>query len=105
MSVLSWSTLIWLICLLALFSINALAGVCWERKFIGHVQGRYGPMHHGFHGLLQLPADMLKMITKEDIVPTDADPWLFQLAPVLALVPALTAFVALTFRPGFALST
>jgi NADH-quinone oxidoreductase subunit H len=102
-SALSLHTLIWLIGLLALFSLNALVGVYWERKVIGHVQGRHGPLHHGWHGLLQLPADMVKMISKEDIVPTDADPWLFQLAPMMALVPALTAFVALTFQPGAAL--
>ena len=103
MNPLTFSTLVWLIGLLVLFSLNALLGVYWERKFIGHLQGRRGPLHHGWHGLLQLPADMVKMISKEDVVPTDADPWLFQLAPILALVPALTVFIAITFQPGAAL--
>lgn len=96
-------TVMWLIGLLALFALNALVGVYWERKFIGHLQGRRGPLHHGWHGILQLPADMVKMISKEDILPDNADKWLFRLGPVAALVPAFTAFAALTFWPGGAL--
>jgi NADH-quinone oxidoreductase subunit H len=96
-------TLLWLVGLLLLIAVVTVMGVWWERKFIGHLQGRRGPLHHGFHGLLQLPADMVKMISKEDIVPDGADPWLFQLGPILAVVPAVAAMAALTFAPGFAL--
>jgi len=96
-------TVLWLIGLLVLIAVVTVMGVWWERKFIGHLQRRRGPLHHGFHGLLQLPADMVKMISKEDIVPDAADPWLFQIGPILAVVPAIAAMAAITFWPGFAL--
>jgi NADH-quinone oxidoreductase subunit H len=96
-------TVLWLIGLLVLIAVVTVMGVWWERKFIGHLQRRRGPLHHGFHGLLQLPADMVKMISKEDIVPDAADPWLFQIGPILAVVPAVAAMAAIVFWPGFGL--
>ena len=84
-------TILWLVGLLLLIAVVTVMGVWWERKFIGHLQRRRGPLHVGFHGLLQLPADMVKMISKEDIVPSGADPWLFQLGPILAVMPAIAA--------------
>jgi NADH-quinone oxidoreductase subunit H len=96
-------TLLWLIGLLLLIAVVTIMGVWWERKFIGHLQARRGPLHHGFHGLLQLPADMVKMIAKEDIVPDGADPWLFQIGPILAVVPAIAAMGGIAFWRGFAL--
>ena len=95
--------LAWLIGLLLLIAVVTVMGVWWERKFIGHLQRRRGPLHHGFHGLLQLPADMVKMISKEDIVPDAADPWLFQIGPLMVVVPAIAAMGALIFWPGFGL--
>jgi NADH-quinone oxidoreductase subunit H len=96
-------TLLWLIGLLLLIAVVTVMGVWWERKFIGHLQRRRGPLHNGFHGLLQLPADMVKMIAKEDIVPDAADPWLFQIGPLMVVVPAIAAMGALVFWPGFGL--
>lgn len=96
-------TILWLVGLLLLIAVVTVMGVWWERKFIGHLQRRRGPLHHGFHGLLQLPADMVKMISKEDIVPAGADPWLFQIGPILAVMPAIAAMAALVFWPGFGL--
>jgi NADH-quinone oxidoreductase subunit H len=96
-------TVLWLVGLLLLIAVVTVMGVWWERKFIGHLQRRRGPLHHGFHGLLQLPADMVKMISKEDIVPAGADPWLFQIGPILAVVPAIAAMGAMVFWPGFGL--
>ena len=96
-------TIMWLVGLLLLIAVVTVMGVWWERKFIGHLQRRRGPLHNGFHGLLQLPADMVKMISKEDIVPSGADPWLFQLGPILAVMPAIAAMSALVFCPGFGL--
>jgi NADH-quinone oxidoreductase subunit H len=96
-------TVVWLVGLLLLIALVTVFGVWWERKFIGHLQRRHGPLHHGFHGLLQLPADMVKMIAKENIVPDAADPWLFEIGPMLAVMPAIAAMGALTFAPGFAL--
>jgi NADH-quinone oxidoreductase subunit H len=96
-------TVLWLVGLLLLIAAVTVMGVWWERKFIGHLQRRRGPLHVGFHGLLQLPADMVKMISKEDIVPSGADPWLFQLGPILAVTPAIASMSALVFWPGFGL--
>jgi NADH-quinone oxidoreductase subunit H len=96
-------TVLWCVGLLLLIAVVTVIGVWWERKFIGHLQRRRGPLHTGFHGLLQLPADMVKMLGKEDIVPDSADPWLFQLGPILAVVPAIAMMGALAFAPGFAL--
>ena len=68
-----------------------------ERKIAGHIQQRLGPMRVGWHGLLQPVADGIKLFTKEDHIPTDADRFLFTLAPILALVPPFAVFVAIPF--------
>ena len=71
--------------------------VLLERKVIAWVQSRLGPMRVGPYGLLQPVADIVKLILKEDITPIRADKWLFTLAPILALVPALIAFAVIPF--------
>src|SRR3989344_1335541 len=63
-----------------------------ERKFVGRIQNRYGPNRVGFWGLLQPLADGVKMLTKEDIIPLNADPIVHFLAPVLIVIPALLVF-------------
>ncbi len=68
-----------------------------ERKIAGHIQQRLGPMRVGWHGLLQPVADGIKLLTKEDIIPTEADRFLFKLAPIIALVPPFAVFVAIPF--------
>ena len=68
-----------------------------ERKIAGHIQQRLGPMRVGWHGLLQPLADGIKLLTKEDHIPTDADRFLFSLAPIIALVPPFAVFVAIPF--------
>ncbi|MFW5636242.1 MAG: NADH-quinone oxidoreductase subunit NuoH [Thermodesulfobacteriota bacterium] len=70
-----------------------------ERKFLGRLQVRYGPNRAGKFGLLQPIADSIKMITKEDIVPTAADPVLFMLAPAVVAVTALLMFAVVPFGP------
>ncbi len=74
--------------------------VLLERKVIAWVQVRLGPMRVGPHGLLQPIADALKLIIKEDITPARADKWVFTLAPVLAMVPALITFAVIPFGPA-----
>nr|HPK71292.1 NADH-quinone oxidoreductase subunit H [Vicinamibacterales bacterium] len=76
--------------------------VLLERKVQAWVQVRYGPMRVGYHGLLQTVADVLKLFLKEDITPARADRWLFTIAPLMALVPALIALAgpALFRRPS-----
>lgn len=79
-------------------SLVAVVGIWGERKVAGRMQSRCGPMRvGGWHGWSQSVADGIKLLTKEDIVPAGADGPLFRLAPYLAFVPALAAFVALPF--------
>ena len=58
-----------------------------ERKIGGHIQLRRGPLHVGPHGALQSPADVLKLLTKEDLTPAAADRRVFPIAPYLVFVP------------------
>lgn len=68
-----------------------------ERKIAAHIQQRPGPMRVGWHGLLQPLADAIKLLAKEDHIPSDADRLLFRMAPVVALVPPFVVFVAIPF--------
>jgi NADH-quinone oxidoreductase subunit H len=69
-----------------------------ELKIMAHMQHRLGPMYAGrFHGVGQPIADGIKLIQKEDVIPTAADGWIFTLAPVVVLVPYIALFVVLPF--------
>ena len=68
-----------------------------ERKVIAWVQVRLGPMRVGPYGTLQPIADAIKLLLKEDITPARADKWVFTLAPIVAMVPALIAFAVIPF--------
>ncbi|RLJ71488.1 NADH dehydrogenase subunit H [Hydrogenivirga caldilitoris] len=74
-----------------------------ERKVAAHIQRRPGPMVVGWHGLLQPLADGLKLITKEDLFPRYGNKFLYNLAIVLALVPATLVFAVVPFGPEFEL--
>ncbi len=91
----------WLSALVAAASIvGAFAGLfavtTWiERKGLARIQNRLGPNRVGPYGLLQPIADGLKMLTKEDIVPRGADPWIHFLAPIMKVVPILLAYAVI----------
>ena len=76
----------------------------WERKLLGFMQVRHGPNRTGPWGLLQPIADAVKLLTKEIIQPTAAAKGLFFLGPLMAIMPALAAWVVIPFGPETALS-
>ena len=85
----------------ALISVIAMFSVWLERKVAGHIQCRYGPMRVGWHGWLQPIADGVKLLLKEDLVPTGADRVLYVLAPALVLASMLGAMAIYPLAPGF----
>jgi len=79
-----------------------VAYLTWlERKVVADIQVRLGPMRVGYHGLLQPIADGIKLLFKEDIVPTHADRAIYVLAPAIAIVPAFLSFAVIPFGPKF----
>lgn len=79
--------------------VLAMFAIWWERKVAGRIQSRHGPNRVGPIGLLQSLADGIKLLTKEDLIPGDADKLLFRIAPYLVFAPVFTAFLALPFGP------
>ncbi|MFQ6110722.1 MAG: NADH-quinone oxidoreductase subunit NuoH [Nitrospinota bacterium] len=72
-----------------------------ERKIIGHIQVRLGPMRVGWHGLLQPIADGVKLFMKEDIIPTAADKWVFIISPIIVLMPAFVVYSVIPVTDRF----
>jgi NADH-quinone oxidoreductase subunit H len=80
--------------------MGSLAYLTWlERKVMARVQMRPGPTRVGPFGLLQPLADGLKFLFKEDVIPPQANRFLYVLAPIIALIPALLSFSVIPFGP------
>jgi NADH-quinone oxidoreductase subunit H len=82
---------------LAVFPLVAGYIVLAERKVLADYQVRLGPMRVGPHGLLQPIADVLKLLLKEDIIPTDADTAIFWFAPCISMITGMAGFMVLPF--------
>jgi NADH-quinone oxidoreductase subunit H len=92
-----WRAILYLIGILIFAAANAAyLGWC-ERKGAGHVQRRVGPKEAGWFGLLQPLADGAKLLSKQLLVPKGVDGILFRIAPVLAMIPAITSMVVIPF--------
>jgi len=81
--------------------ISVMAMVWFERKVVADMQNRIGPNLAGPFGILQTLADGIKLFFKEDLLPRNADPLAFRLAPYLSLIPAFTVFVVIPFGGDF----
>jgi NADH-quinone oxidoreductase subunit H len=85
---------------IAFVSVVAMFSIWLERRIAGRIQARIGPNRVGPFGLLQSLADGIKLLMKEDIIPTGADRKLFILAPALVMASALAMFVAIPMAEG-----
>lgn len=103
----SWP-LVWTLVKIVVLTLPIMGTVAYltlaERKVIGYIQVRIGPNRVGPRGLLQPIADAVKILLKEIIIPSSANKFLFVLAPVLAIAPALVAWAVVPFSPELVLS-
>ena len=85
-------------------SVAVMAMNWLERKALAHFQIRLGPMRVGPHGLLQPIADALKLFTKEDIIPQEADKFVFWIAPLIILCASFAVYIVVPFGPTHAIT-
>src|SRR6202167_1733413 len=96
--------LIYVLIIFAGVSVAVVAMNWIERKALAHFQIRLGPVRVGPHGLLQPIADALKLMLKEDIIPAEADQFVFWVAPLIGLLAAFTVYTVIPFGPSQAVS-
>ena len=83
------------------FAVVAVLFLTWmERKVVARIADRIGPNRWGPFGLFLPVADAIKMLIKEDITPAKADYWIFNLAPIIIMIPALLVYAVIPFGAG-----
>ena len=90
--------------LFAFLSVMVLLLTWLERKALARIQMRMGPMRVGFHGALQPIADAIKLVSKEDILPSWADRRVYWLAPIAVFIPAFLLWVTIPVARDIALA-
>ena len=99
--------LLWIVLKILVITVPVILAVAfyvvWERKLIGWMHARHGPMYVGY-GVFQAFADVFKLLFKEVVQPSAAHPFLFRLAPMLSLVPAFAAWAVIPFDAQVVLS-
>ncbi|MGI6224677.1 MAG: NADH-quinone oxidoreductase subunit NuoH [Peptococcales bacterium] len=93
---------VYLVAILGVCTLAALFYVLWERKLAGYIQYRPGPNRLGPNGWFQTVADAIKLLTKEDVVPSEADKIIHLLAPIFIFVPTVLALAVIPFGEGMA---
>src|ERR1700684_130876 len=96
-----WVPLVCAVIIVAVLPLVAGYIVLMERRVMADMQARLGPMRVGPHGLLQPIADALKLLIKEDIIPEEADKYIFWGAPLISVTTAMLALAALPIGPFF----
>nr|YP_008474530.1 NADH-plastoquinone oxidoreductase subunit 1 [Lygodium japonicum]AGI51387.1 NADH-plastoquinone oxidoreductase subunit 1 [Lygodium japonicum] len=96
-SIESIQTLVYILFLVTGVTIGVLVIVWLERKISAGVQQRIGPEYAGPLGILQSLSDGIKLLIKEDTIPSRGDTWLFNIGPAMVVVPVLTSFTIIPF--------
>ncbi|WP_169941968.1 NADH-quinone oxidoreductase subunit NuoH [Campylobacter sp. RM15925] len=96
-------TIVKALIIISVFATLAGLGTYAERKVLAYMQRRVGPSMVGPAGILQLVADMIKLFTKEDIVPQFANKKVFLIAPLISAIGAFAALATVPFLPEFEL--
>lgn len=92
-----WLILIKVVLLFVILLVWTIFNVWYERRLVGKMQHRLGPIMNGPFGLGQAVADGTKALLKEDLRPTNTDKWVYNLAPVLTGVAAFTTWTVIPF--------
>lgn len=98
-----WVWIIKSLILILFLTVGFMYVTVYERRFLARIQSRIGPNRAGPYGLLQPMADGLKLIFKEELIPASADKFIFILAPVITVLPALIVLAVIPWGEAITL--